>query len=132
EIICPLDKCIVTTIVFLYHFETSALATACISPIDGIVTQIEDSTLPGRNHFQGVPASYGLRRGEIICSDTPKEVTRSPGEVSSIRKCLRSTTTFPNTYIERQRITRKVAQPVAHASMKLDGTGFVNGIYKGT
>ncbi|GJX33559.1 endoglucanase 8-like protein [Tanacetum coccineum] len=94
----------------------SALATACISPIDGVVTQNEDSKLPGCNHFQGVPASYGLRRGEIICSDTPKEVTRSPGEVSSIRKCLRSTTTFPNTYIERQRITRKVAQPVAHAS----------------
>ncbi|GKE77115.1 hypothetical protein Tco_1543235, partial [Tanacetum coccineum] len=39
----------------------------------------------------GVLASYGLRRGEIICADTPKEVThrtanmpkevtRSPGE----------------------------------------------------
>ncbi|GKD53491.1 hypothetical protein Tco_1286878 [Tanacetum coccineum] len=38
--------------------------------------------------------------------------------VSSIRKRLRSTTAFPNTYIERQRITGKVAQHVAHAVQK--------------
>ncbi|GKA95757.1 hypothetical protein Tco_0817852 [Tanacetum coccineum] len=101
----------------------SAPATACIYPIDGVVTKIEDSRLPGRSHFQGVPASYGLRRGEIICADTPKEVThrtadtpkevthrtadtpkevtRSPGEVSSIRKRSCSTTAFLNAYIER-------------------------------
>ncbi|GKG56649.1 hypothetical protein Tco_0579973, partial [Tanacetum coccineum] len=27
-----------------------------------------------------VPASYGLRRGEIICADTPKEVTHRPAD----------------------------------------------------
>nr|GEY19934.1 hypothetical protein [Tanacetum cinerariifolium] len=76
-----------------------------------------------------VPALYGLRRGEIICADTPKEVTHrtadtpkevahSPEEVSSIRKRSRSITAFPNVYIERQQITVKVAQPTAHVVIK--------------
>nr|GEZ82218.1 hypothetical protein [Tanacetum cinerariifolium] len=67
-------------------------------------TLVDDTTVGtsfvGRSHFQGVPNSYGLRQGEIICADTPKEVThwtadmpkevtRSLGEVSSIRKSSR-------------------------------------------
>ncbi|GJS68896.1 retrovirus-related pol polyprotein from transposon TNT 1-94 [Tanacetum coccineum] len=66
-------------------------------------------------------------RGEIICADapkkvthrtadTPKEVTRSPEEVSSIRKRSRSTTAFPYAHIERQQITAKVAQPDPHVA----------------
>ncbi|GJZ70215.1 hypothetical protein Tco_0633765 [Tanacetum coccineum] len=43
-------------------------------------------------------------------ADTPKEVT-----LSSIRKRSRSTTAFPNAYIERQQITARVAQPATTA-----------------
>ncbi|GJT18282.1 hypothetical protein Tco_0876988 [Tanacetum coccineum] len=47
-------------------------------------------------------------------ADTPKEVTRSPTEVSSIRKHSRSTTPFLNADIESQQIPAKSAQTVCH------------------
>ncbi|GKB96559.1 hypothetical protein Tco_0982696 [Tanacetum coccineum] len=50
-----------------------------------------------------------------VTAVTPKEVTPSPEEVSSIRKRSRFTTTFPNAYIERQQRTANVAQPAATA-----------------
>ncbi|GJR88844.1 hypothetical protein Tco_0212855 [Tanacetum coccineum] len=105
----------------------SAPTTACISTIDGIVTQIEDSRLPVT--FKRCSCFVWFGRGEIICADapkkvthrtadTPKEVTRSPEEVSSIRKRSRSTTAFPYAHIERQQITAKVAQPDPHVGIR--------------
>ncbi|GJZ72734.1 putative ribonuclease H-like domain-containing protein [Tanacetum coccineum] len=67
---------------------------------------------------------YTSRRGEIICADapkkvthwtadTPKEVTRSPEEVSSIRKHSRSTTAFPYAHIETTNKYREILRPPA-------------------
>nr|GFA83101.1 hypothetical protein [Tanacetum cinerariifolium] len=103
-------------------------------------TLVDDTTVgtsfAGRSHFQGVPTSYGLRQGEIICADTPKEVThwtadmpkevtRSLGEDGQVlfffvcsviySQKFTSTTAFPNAYIKRQQITMKVDLPGPYA-----------------